>query len=99
MVINWSNYAQENLEEFLKITKIQDTDKYIDDLFHYIELIIDNNEIRKFFINFNGYKIRQLIFNKHKIMYYIKDNEIRILALIHSSQNFISAFNKMLKYI
>ena len=99
MVINWSEFAQESLKKFIEITKIPNTEKYVHDLFDYIDLLIENNNLGKYQFKFNDYDVRQLIFRKHKILYYVKNDEIRILALIHSSQDHITILKQMLKYL
>ena len=99
MVINWSEFAIENLRDFIKITKIYNIAEYTDELFEYIDSLKDNNSLGKYILTFNSYEIRQLVFNKHKILYYIFDNEVRILALIHSSQDYGSMLKQMLKYL
>ena len=99
MVINWSEFAQESLKNFIEITKIQNTEKYVHDLFDYIDLLIENNYLGKYQFKFNDHDVRQLIFRKHKILYYVKNDEIRILALIHSSQDYITILKQMLRYL
>lgn len=99
MVINWSDFAQENLKTFIKFTKIQNLSEYIDNLFHFTNTLIENNYLGKHIITLNSYEIRQLIFEKHKILYCINNDEIRILALIHSSQNYTSMLKEMIKYL
>ena len=99
MVINWSEFAIENLRDFIKITKIYNIAEYTNELFEYTDNLKDNNSLGKYILIFNSYEIRQLVFKKHKILYYIYDNEIRILALIHSSQDYGSILKQMLKYM
>lgn len=99
MVINWSEFAIENLRDFIKITKIYNIAEYTNELFEYTNNLIDNNSLGKYILTFNSYEIRQLVFKKHKILYYIYENEIRILALIHSSQDYGSILKQMLKYM
>ena len=96
MVISWSNFAIENLKEFTKISKINDIKSYTNDLFEYIDNLINNNDLGKYVISINNLEIRQLIFKKHKILYCIVGSEIRILALIHESQNYTLALKYML---
>lgn len=99
MVINWSEFAIENLRDFIKIAKIYNIAEYTDELFEYTDNLINNNFLGKYILTFNSYEIRQLVFKKHKILYYIYDNEVRILALIHSSQDYGSILKQMLKYL
>lgn len=99
MVIKWSNFAKDNLKQFTKITKIQNVQDYINKLLKYTNELINNNNLGKHIITLNSYDIRQLIFEKHKILYCIYKNEIRILALIHSSQDYISMLKEMIKYL
>lgn len=96
MVINWSNFAIDNLREFKKVTKMNDIRLYTDALFEYTENLINNNDLGKYVLSINNLEIRQLIFKKHKILYCIVENEIRILALIHESQNYTLALKYML---
>ena len=86
MVINWSNFAIQNLKDFLEITKIYSPMEYVNNLFNFTNHLIDNNNLGK-----------QVIYEKHKILYSVVGNEIRILALIHASQDYNKAFKKLIK--
>ena len=97
MVINWSNFAIQNLKDFLEITKIYSPMEYVNNLFNFTNHLIDNNNLGKHILDFNSYKIRQVIYEKHKILYSVVGNEIRILALIHASQDYNKAFKKLIK--
>ena len=91
MVINWSNFAIQNLKDFLEITKIYSPMEYVNNLFNF------TNHLGKHILDFNSYQIRQVIYEKHKILYSVVGNEIRILALIHASQDYNKAFKKLIK--
>ena len=99
MVINWSEFAIENLRDFIKITKIYNIAEYTNELFEYTDNLINNNFLGKYILTSNSYEIRQLVFKNHKILYYVCDNEIRILALIHSSKDYGLILKQMLKYL
>ena len=62
--------------------------EYVNNLFNFTNHLIDNNNLGKPLLNFNSYQIRQVIYEKHKILYTAVWDEIRILALIHYSQDY-----------
>ena len=88
MVIYWSNFAKENLKQFLEITKLSNPIKYIENLVNYTDNLIDNNYMGKHILTVSTCEIRQLIYKKYKILYTFENNEIKILSVIHSSQNY-----------
>jgi plasmid stabilization system protein ParE len=61
---------------------------YIDGLINYLDIISKFPYIGKNVYNIKRNKIRQVIYNKHKIMYMIKNNKIYILRIIYFSRKF-----------
>ena len=49
--------------------------------------------------NFNNVQFRQLLYKKHRIIYYILKNEIQIVSVIHTSQNLEKAISILEKYL
>lgn len=88
---NFENIAKEGTREVVK--------KYLEELVRYTEVLIEQPYIGKKLFHRNEF-IRQLIFKRHKIIYQIKGNEIFIISILHSRQDFqrfISEYIKNLK--
>lgn len=95
MEINWTESAKNDLKEFRYITKKSDPNKYIIQLINNVKLLEDNKNLGKIYFYIKGYIVRQLIFEKHRIFYYEKDNIIHIIAVVHHKQN----MKEKIKYI
>lgn len=96
MVI-WTDNAISHITEFIDEARI-DTEKnvknYINKLVDYTDTLEKMPKIgKKINYDISNYEIRQIIYKKHKIIYNIKDEDIVILAVIHT----ILDLNKALK--
>lgn len=87
MVIIWSNPAINDLKEFKEITKKPNPNEYLNNLITYAEDLTLNPRLGKIYSYVQETIIRQLIYKEHKIYYYIENEEIHILAVIHSKEN------------
>lgn len=87
MVVIWSNPAIGDLKKFKEITKKTKPDEYLNNLVTYVEDLILNPRLGKIYSYVQETIIRQLIYKKHKIYYYIENEEIHILAVIYSKEN------------
>ena len=95
MVIEWTNPAIQDLKEFKENSKIIDTTGYILKLVQYVKTLSEFSRLGKIYFYTKGYIIRQLVYQKHRIFYYINDNTIYILAIVHHRQD----IQKKIRYI
>lgn len=79
-------------------SKTINPDEYINSLIDYIENINNFNKIGKFLFVNKDMEFRQLIYKMHRIFYAIKDNEIFILVISHTSRDTKTIFNYLKKY-
>ena len=93
MGIKWTPLAIEQLRNFVEMSKAEphNVKKYITSLVNYSSSLLSNNELGKVMFTLNNVKFRQLLYKKHRIIYYIKKDEIQIVSIIHTSQNLESA--------
>ena len=87
MVVIWSNPAINDLKKIKEITKKSNPDEYLNNLVTYVKDLILNPRLGKIYSYTQETIIRQLIYKEHKIYYYIENEEIHILAVIHSKEN------------
>ncbi len=103
MKVVWSENAKQDLLNYKQNSKIISSNKinsYINNLIEYVDSLNTFYELGKFLFNKNGYIIRQLIYNNHKIFYAIKENTVYILLVSHTSRNpqeIIKVINSYLK--
>ncbi|MBR3254721.1 MAG: type II toxin-antitoxin system RelE/ParE family toxin [Clostridia bacterium] len=95
MVINWTESAINDLKDFKNITKRLDSNKYIKELVNNVKMLEDNKSLGKIYFYIKGNIVRQLLYEKHRIFYYEKDNIIHIIAVVHHKQD----VKEKLKYI
>lgn len=100
MVIKWTPLAIEQLHNFKKISKAESNNirDYITSLVVFTNELLSNNELGKVMFKLNDTKFRQLLYKKHRIIYYIKKEEIQIVSVIHTSQNLERAISILEKY-
>lgn len=99
MVIIWSTSAINDLKDFKEYTKKSDSNEYILELINYADSLISNPRLGKIYSYVNETIIRQLIYKEHKIYYYIYDDNIHILALIHHRQDVKTRINYIKKFL
>lgn len=100
MVIKWTPLAIEQLQNFKEISKVEphNIKDYIVSLVAFTNSLLDNNELGKVMFMLDDVKFRQLLYKKHRIIYYVKNNEIQIVSVIHTSQNLTKAIAILEKY-
>ena len=100
MVIKWTPLAIEQLQNFKEISKAEphNIKDYITSLVIFTNSLLSNNELGKIMFKLNDVNFRQLLYKKHRIIYYIKKDEIRIVSVIHTSQNLERAIAILEKY-
>ncbi|MCI8273838.1 MAG: type II toxin-antitoxin system RelE/ParE family toxin [Clostridia bacterium] len=100
MVIIWSNFAKTNLKDFLHTTSMEHKNAidYLKSLHKYTECLIENSHLGKSIDYLSLSNVRQLIYKKHRILYCVYSMEIRIIAVINTSQNLNSIIKTISKY-
>ena len=87
MVIKLSNFAKQNLHDFILNSKISNPNIYVKNLVNSVFLIQENPKIGKVLFSQNNIPIRQFIYKKHRIINRLYDNEIHIGAILHTFQD------------
>ena len=95
MVINWTNPAVKDLKEFRDYTLKTNPSDYIFKLIETVDLLTSNPKSGKIFFYSNKHIVRQLIYKEHRIPYYIDNETIHIIAVIHHKQD----IKRKIKYI
>lgn len=100
MVIKWTPLAIEQLQNLREISKAEphNIKEYISSLITFTNSLLDNNELGKVIFMLNNVKFRQLLYKKYRIIYYVKNDEILIVSVIHTSQNLERALALLEKY-
>ncbi len=98
MEIIWTNEAKRDLYDFWQHSKKTDNTikNYILNLHRYTECLLVSKELGKKLLKFDDIDIRQLIYKEHKILYYIKENQINIIGVIHFRRD-LAAYLRYLK--
>ncbi len=95
MVINWTNPAIKDLKSFLNYTKIENPSNYIETLVKQIDMLTAQPKSGKIYLYTNNCIVRQIIIDQHKVLYYVNNETIHILSVIHFKQN----IKEKIKYI
>ena len=95
MVIKWTKSAFLDLKDFSFVSKKDDVNKYVSELFEYSQQLKQFPELGHIYKYFKKIIVRRLIFQEHSILYYNDNETIYIIAIIHHKQD----INKKLKNI
>ena len=90
MVVIWQEQAKNDLKDYLDHTRIiteGKARKYILSLVDYANSLAEFPYLGKSFYHYNNIEIRQLLYEMHRIFYYIKNNEVIIISVIHTSRS------------
>ena len=100
MVIKWTPLAIEQLQNFIKISKAEEytIKDYISSLIEFTNQLLWSNEMGKVMFKLNNVSFRQLLYKKHRIIYYIKKDEIQIVSVVHTSQSLDKAITILERY-
>ena len=95
----WTENAISHITEFINDarTDTEETAKnYMNKLVDYVDTLENMNKIGK---NLNcmisNYKLRQLIYKSHRIIYTIKENDVVILAVLHTKLDIEKALKRL----
>ena len=93
MVVKWTKYALNDIKEFKNYTKKTVPSAYIRELFNIVSTLKDFPDLGFVSTYINKKTIRKLIYNEHSIMYYIDNETIIIVAIIHYKQDITQKLN------
>lgn len=98
MVI-WTNNAISHITEFINEAR-EDTNKvaksYINKLVDYVDILETMPEIgKKLEYIISEYSVRQMIYKNHRIIYNIKENDVVILAVLHTKLDINKALRNL----
>ena len=99
MVVRWHKTALEDLKDFFEVTKLYNPKDYIQKLVNYVNALTEQPNLGKIYLYIHGSIIRQLIYKEHKIFYYIDNNQINILTVVHHRQDINSKIEYIKKHL
>jgi len=76
----------------------QNLERYIHSLILYSYNLLSHNYLGKVIFQLGNYPLRQLLFRKHRILYYIQNKKIQIVSIVHTSQNLLKSLSIIQKY-
>lgn len=98
MVI-WAETAINHITQFIDDAKSgteQTAKKYIEKLIDYVEILNEMPNIGKTFTyKIYKYELRQLLYKKHRIIYYLNNDRVVILAVIHTRLDVKKAIDRI----
>ncbi len=98
MVI-WAETAINHITQFIDDAKSgteQTAKKYIEKLIDYVEILNEMPNIGKTFTSkIYKYELRQLLYKKHRIIYYLNNDRVVILAVIHTRLDVKKAIDRI----
>ena len=98
-MVVWSDNAISHITEFIDEAKMntEETAKsYISKLIDYTAILETMPKAgKKMEYIVSKYEIRQMIYKKHRIIYHIKENDIVILAVLHTKLDINTALRKL----
>lgn len=99
MVIKWTKTAFDDLDEFKLITKKNNASEYIFNLFEFSKQLKDFPNLGTISYYTRKIVIRKLIYQEHSILYYVNNNTIYIIAVIHHKQDTNKKLKSIKKYL
>lgn len=100
MEIKWDKASIEDLKNFRKYSKSSNIDQYIYKIVRYVDVLVEQPRLGKIYLYTQSCIVRQLIYEKHRIFYYIDEDVIHIISIIHhrqSTQDKVEFINKNYK--
>lgn len=102
-MVVWTNNSISNIKEFMDTTREgteKRTKEYMNNLIDYIDLLQEMPQAgKKIHYYISNYEVRQLIYKKHRIFYYIDSSDVVILSIIHTRLDIKKAFRNLKKNI
>ena len=100
MVI-WTDMAIQHITEFIDEARedtVEIAKAYMRDLVDYTAVLETMQKLgKKLKYQIDDYELNQLIYNKHRIIYHIKGNDVVVLSVIHTKLDFGKALRKLRK--
>ena len=90
MVVIRSKYAKLDLKNYKQNSNIhykENLSKYIKNLILYVDTLKDFPLLGKMFYSYKNIEIRQLIYEMHRIFYYIQNETVIIIMVVHTSRD------------
>ena len=89
MVVIWSDFAKQNLKNFIATTLMtkENSTKYVKRLVEYVGYLDEQSFLGKVLTKYNDITIYQLIYKQHRIIYSIDNNKIYIISVLHTTQS------------
>ena len=100
MVIKWTEPAFSDLNDFKSISQKENVSDYIMKLFEYSQQLKEFPKLGRIYHYYKKIIIRKLVYKEHSILYYIDEDIIYIIAVIHHKQDIIKklkTINSLLK--
>ena len=83
MVIKWDKTSIEDLKDFKNYSKLSNINQYISKMVKYVDILAEQPRLGKIYLYIQRNIVRQLIYEKHRIFYYIDEEVIHIISVIH----------------
>lgn len=102
MVIIWSKLAQKDLKDYVQNSKLVTegkAQKYAENLVDYTDSLEQFPYLGKEFITYKTIVIRQLLYEMHRIFYFIKEDKIIIIHVTHYARSIENVMKSLKKYM
>lgn len=98
-MVVWTDNAVSHMTEFIDGVR-DDTEEtakaYMSKLIDYVDILETMPNMGKVLkYKILGYNVRQIIYKKHRIIYHIKENNVVILAIIHTRLDIDKAIKRL----
>lgn len=93
MVINWTNSAIQDLKNFKNITKSVNANEYVSNLVITVDMLKEHPYLGKIYLYIKNSIVRQFIYKQHKVFYFIDNEIIHIIAVIHYREDITTRIN------
>lgn len=98
MVVIWTKTAKTQLRDFSINSRYGKVKEYIAEMVKYVSALKDFEKLGMKFGTYNTKQVRQLIYKKHRIFYYIASDKVFILSVIHMTQD-LTEINRLLNQL
>lgn len=95
--IIWSERSVENLkliEKYIAENSVNQSKNVVDEIINYVGKLRILPYMGSIVPELNNIKFRQLIKYSYRIIYTIQKDQVQVIAIIHSKQEFLSTFKK-----
>lgn len=102
MVVIWSKPAIRDLKDYVQNSRLvteERVQKYAESLVDYADSLKQFPYLGKEFITYKTITIRQLLYEMHRIFYYIDNDKIIIIHIAHYARSIENIIKALKKYI